>query len=174
MADLRDATERDLSAILEITNHAISHSDAIWLETPETPDQRRAWFLARKAAGYPVIVAVDGDDVLGFGSYGPFRAYEGYRRTIEHSVYVSDKARRRGIGAKILDALVDHAASAGYHVMLGAIAASNAPSIALHERNGFTAASPLPQVGLKQGRWLDLVFMYRILNPEDSCNGDAS
>jgi L-amino acid N-acyltransferase len=162
---LRAARDGDLDAILTITNDAIAHSDAIWAISPMTRDQRAAWFADRTKAGLPVLVATDtADTVLGFGSYGPFRLYEGYRRTIEHSVYVAADARGRGIGRMLLDALIAEATAQGFHIMIGAITADNAPSIALHRAAGFTESAVLPQVGQKFGRWLDLLLMYRLLD----------
>ncbi|RUT26031.1 N-acetyltransferase [Asaia sp. W19] len=162
--ELRAATEADLPAILRITNEAIATSEAIWATSPRTLDERRQWMSERRAAGFPVTVAVDGETVLGFASYGPFRAYEGYAKTVEHSIYVSPDAQRRGIGRLLLDAMVSHAEKAGMHVLVGAITASNAASIALHRAAGFGESTPLPQMGRKFGRWLDLIFMYRLFD----------
>nr|WP_025886122.1 GNAT family N-acetyltransferase [Asaia prunellae] len=160
--ELRDATEADLPDILAITNDAIATSEAIWATSPRTLEERRDWMHDRQAKNFPVVVAVEGDDILGFASYGPFRVYEGYAQTVEHSVYVSRNAQRRGIGRLLLDAMVCHAEKSGMHVLVGAITASNTASIALHRAAGFSESTPLPQMGRKFGRWLDLVFMYRL------------
>ena len=167
MAELREATEADLPWIVAITNDAIRTSDTIWTETPVTLTQRRAWMRARQEAGFPVIVAVEDDAVVGFGSYGAFRAFDGYRLTVEHSVYIAADARRRGLGRQLLMALIQRATSDGLHVMIGAVTATNAASVALHRSLGFSASSVIPQLGLKAGRWLDLVFMYRLLGPPE-------
>ncbi|AQS86934.1 acetyltransferase [Neoasaia chiangmaiensis NBRC 101099] len=167
MVSLRDADEKDVPAILEIANDAIRTSDTIWTETLLTFEQRHAWLATRQAAGWPVVVATDDEgSVLGFASYGPFRAFEGYALTVEHSVYVAFHARRQGIGGLLLDELLSRAEMAGLHVMIGAITASNVASIALHRRAGFETSSVLPELGRKFGRWLDLVFMYRLLDSD--------
>ena len=160
--ELRDATEADLPEILAITNDAIATSEAIWATSPRTLEERRDWMTDRQAKNFPVVVAVEGDTILGFASYGPFRAYEGYARTVEHSVYVSRQAQRRGIGRLLLEEMVRHAEKSGMHVLIGAITASNTASIALHRAAGFSESTPLPEMGRKFGRWLDLVFMYRL------------
>ncbi len=160
--ELRDATEADLPEILAITNDAIATSEAIWATSPRTLEERRDWMTDRQAKNFPVVVAVEGDAILGFASYGPFRAYEGYAQTVEHSVYVSRNAQRRGIGRILLDEMVRHANKSGMHVLIGAITASNTASIALHRAAGFSESTPLPEMGRKFGRWLDLVFMYRL------------
>lgn len=171
MAELRDATARDLPAILAITNDAIATSEAIWATSPRTLEERRAWMETRQDAGHPVVVAVEDGTVLGFASYGPFRAYEGYALTVEHSVYVASSAQRRGIGRLLLDEMIARAEKAGMHVLIGAITASNVASIALHRNAGFSESSPLPHMGRKFGRWLDLVFMYRLF---DTQSGEGS
>lgn len=162
---VRLARDSDLEAILEITNHAILHTDALWLNTPLTLEQRRAWMQQRLGAGYPVFVACDAQDIpVGFASYGAFRPFEGYAHTVEHSVYVAQGQQGQGIGARLLAALIDHARTRNIRVMVAGITAGNVASVALHSRFGFVQSGILPQVGYKQGRWLDLLFMTLCLN----------
>jgi phosphinothricin acetyltransferase len=162
---LRDATEADLQRILEITNHAIVHTTAIWSVEPTTLDGRTAWFRGRRQRGYPVLIAEGTDGgVLGFASYGEFRPRDGYRHTVEHSLYVDAELRGRGIGSALLAALIDRAAGAGVHVIVAGIDGENTGSIRLHERFGFVTAGQLREVGHKFDRWLDLIFMQRILS----------
>lgn len=160
---IRAADLSDLPAILEITNDAILSGTALWTITPQTLADRRAWMMGRLDAGFPVLVAEQDAQVRGFGSYGAFRPHDGYAQTVEHSLYVDAQVRRSGIGTALLSALVAHAHEAGKHVMIGGIEAENHASIALHERAGFVRAAVLPQVGRKFDRWLDLLFMYRML-----------
>ncbi len=164
MPEIRDATEADLPAILAITNQAIAETTAVWNNTPSTLEARGTWMRDRQARGFPVLVAADGADVLGFASFGDFRAFEGYANTIEHSIYVATTAQRRGVGAALLAALIARAEAMGKHVIVGGIEAGNAASIALHARAGFVEVGRLPEVGQKFGRWLDLVFMQRVLD----------
>ena len=160
---VRDATEADLPAILAIYNDAVVNTSAIWNDDLVDLDNRRAWLEARRRQGYPVLVAAEAGAGLGYGSYGDFRAFQGYRFTVENSVYVSAEARGRGAGSRLLAALVDHAAGAGKHVMIAAITADNAVSVRLHARHGFVETGRLPEVGYKFGRYLDLVLMQRPL-----------
>ena len=161
---VRDAAEADLPAILAIINEATLNTTAVWSMTPTTLEARRSWWQERTAASFPVLVASDGKGVLGFASYGSFRPWEGYRHTVEHSVYVDAAARGKGVGRLLLAALIERATSDGKHVMVGGIDASNNVSIRLHEALGFTSAGTLRQVGRKFDRWLDLLFMQRILS----------
>jgi phosphinothricin acetyltransferase len=100
---------------------------------------------------------------VGFASYGSFRAWMGYRFTVEHSVYVSEAARRQGIASALVRAIMDAACAQGLHTMVAGIDAANAGSIALHRKLGFEDAGILRQVGFKFDRWLDLAFMTRQL-----------
>jgi phosphinothricin acetyltransferase len=111
-----------------------------------------------------VLVAVDGDgDVIGFGSFGDFRAWPGYRTTVEHSVHVRADRRGRGTGTALLAALIERAAALGKHAMIAGVDADNAASLRLHERLGFTVVGRLPEVARKFDRWLDLVLLERRL-----------
>lgn len=161
---VRDAREVDLPAILAITNDAILSTTALWTLAPLSLEQRRGWFEERRAAGFPVLVAETGGDIAGFGSYGSFRAWEGYAATVEHSVYVDARHRGRGAGRALVVALVERARAAGFHAMVGGVEAGNAASLRLHDSLGFERAGALPQVGRKFGRWLDLAFVVKLLD----------
>jgi L-amino acid N-acyltransferase YncA len=162
MTLIRDAREDDLAGILAIYNHVIAHTTAVYTETPAPLADRDAWFKARRAGGLPVLVADDGG-VIGFASFGDFRPWPGYARTVEHSVHVAEAARGRGIGSALVRRLVEEARARNKHVMIGGIDAGNVASIALHRRLGFTEAGILREVAQKFGRWLDLLFMQRML-----------
>jgi L-amino acid N-acyltransferase len=162
---IRDATEADLPALLEIHNDAVKRLDAIWTEQEDTLDDRRAWLAEKRAKGFPVVVAIDeAGAVMGYASYGPYRPREGYRATVEHSVYVLPRAQGRGAGKALLLQVIDHARQAGFHAMVGGIESKNTGSIALHEKYGFKEVSRMPEVGQKHGRWLDLVQMQLMLD----------
>lgn len=162
---IRPATLDDVPVLLGIHNDAVLRLAAIWTDKQETLAERQAWFSGRTGAGLPVVVAVAEDGkILGYGSYGPFRAKEGYRLTMEHSVYVTEDAQGKGVGKALLARIVAEAKASGVHVLVGAIDAENAASIALHQKLGFEITGRLPQVGFKFGRWLDLVFMTLIVD----------
>ncbi len=157
------AVEEHLPGILAIYNHEVEHSTAIWNDVLVDIDNRRDWWQGRTGAGFPILVAVAGDDVLGYASYGPFRPFDGYRKTVEHSVYVAEAARGHGVGSALLTALETEARRGKLHVMLGGIAAENQPSLRLHRKLGFAETGRMPEVGQKFGRYLDLVFMQKRL-----------
>lgn len=164
---IRHALETDLPAILGIYNDAVENTTAIWNETPADLSNRRAWFAERTGKGFPVLVAeragTSGESVIGYGSFGDFRPFEGYRVTVEHSVYVAKEARGQGTGEALLEALIAEARRMNKHNMIGGIDASNAPSLALHVKFGFEEVGRMPGVGEKFGRPLDLVLMQKVL-----------
>lgn len=163
---IRDAQATDLPAIRDIYNDAVRSTTAIWNEQTVDLDNRQAWLSARQAQGYPVLIVVDGDEnVLGYASFGDWRPFDGYRYTVEHSVYVRNDQRGNGLGSLLMTALIERARACGKHIMVAAIESGNATSIRLHERIGFVTTGQMPQVGTKFGRWLDLTFMQLNLNP---------
>ena len=158
---IHDATEADLPGLVAIYNEVIATSTAIYSSEPVTLAQRRAWWRARVALGYPVLVAADASGVMGLASFGDFRAAPGYRFTVEHSVHVRADSRGRGVGTQLLQALLPRAAACNKRIMLAGVDAANAASIRFHERLGFTQVGHLREVGYKFDRWLDLVFLQR-------------
>lgn len=160
---IRPATADDLPGILAIYNDAVLTTTAIWNVTPSDMEGRRAWLAERTGAGFPVFVAAEGERVLAYGTYGPFRPHEGYRNVVEHSIYVAPSAQGRGLGKAMLRWLIEDAQARGFWAMIGGIDADNDVSLLLHERFGFREVGRLPAVGEKFGRKLDLVFMQKDL-----------
>ncbi len=163
MGLLTDATEGDLPGILAIFNDVIATTTAVYREEPVSLDERRTWMRSRLAAGYPVLVAKDAQGVAGFASFGEFRAWPCYRHTVEHTVHVRSDVRGQGIGRTLLEALVARASALGKHVLVAGIDADNAVSLRLHQRLGFEEVGRFREVGHKFDRWLDLVFLQRLL-----------
>lgn len=151
------------SSILDIFNETILHSTALYDYKPRSLENMEAWFEIKTKGGFPVFGIEDEKGTLvAFGSYGSFRAWPAYKYTVEHSVYVHKNYRGLGLGSTILRVLIESARENDVHAMIGGIDASNASSIALHERLGFKHVGTLPEVGFKFGRWLDLAF-YQLL-----------
>jgi L-amino acid N-acyltransferase len=155
---------RHAEAILAIFNDAIANSTALYDYHPRTMDRMTAWFDTKLKGNYPVIgVESETGELMGFASYGTFRAYPAYKYTVEHSVYVAAPFRGRGLGKALLKEIIAAAGRQDYHMLIGAIDAGNAASIALHERLGFSQCGMIRQAGFKFGRWLDLVFYQLVL-----------
>ena len=163
MLHVRDAREEDMAGVLAIYNDVIATTTAVYRDDPATLEDRREWWQARAALGYPVLVAVEEGEVVGFASFGDFRASPGYRYTVEHSVHVRAGRRGSGLGQALMQPLIARARALGKHVMMAGVDADNAGSIRFHERLGFERVGRLREVGFKFGRRLDLVFLQRLL-----------
>ena len=158
--------ERDKHAapVLAILNEVIATSTAVYDYQPRTLEMIHAWFDAKATGHFPVIGVLGPDgELMGFASFGTFRAWPAYKYTVEHSVYVDARYRGRGVGRRLLEEIVEAARQREYHELIGGIDATNTASIALHERLGFTHCGTIRQVGFKFGRWLDLSFYQLIL-----------
>jgi len=150
-------------AILEIFNEAIVNSTALYDYQPRARESMAGWFKAKEDGGLPVIGAVDSlGHLLGFASYGTFRAWPAYKYSVEHSVYVHKDHRGRGIGAGLLQKLIEAAKEHEFHVMVGGIDVTNSASVALHEKLGFVHAGTVRHAAFKFGAWRDLGF-YQLL-----------
>ncbi len=164
---VRDAVAGDVAAMTTIYNALLETTTIEWTDDAHTVEERLAWQRSQQAVGRPVLVAVDGDQLIGWASYGDFRdshRWPGYRFTVEHSVHVDQRWWGRGAGRSLLLALMDRARAAGAHVMVAGIDGDNTESIVFHERLGFQTVGRLHEIGRKHDRWLDLVLMQRSLD----------
>jgi len=164
--------ERHAGAILDIFNEAIVSSTALYDYKPRTADSMIGWFKAKQSGNYPVVGIEDPSGaLLGFASYGVFRAWPAYKYSVEHSIYVHASHRGKGLGKLLLTEVIECARRQDYHVLIGGIDVNNEASIALHERLGFSHAGTVKHAGFKFGKWLDLGFYQLILdtpgNPVD-------
>ena len=155
---VREAGEADQRAMLDIYNDAVLHSTATFDVEPRTWDGQQRWFQEHRSP-YAVFVATVGDTVAGWGTLSRFRPRPGYRFTAEDSIYVRQDFRGRGIGAALLELLMDAARRGRFHSVMALIDGDNAVSIRLHERFGFRHVGTFREVGFKFGRWLDVVHM---------------
>jgi L-amino acid N-acyltransferase len=155
-------------AILDIFNDAIAHSTALYDYKPRAIESMVPWFATKRQHNFPVIGLENADgDLLGFASYGTFRAFPAYKYTVEHSIYIHKDHRGKGLGAVLLPAIIAEAQARQVHVMVGGIDASNQASIALHEKFGFEHSGTVREAGFKFGRWLNLAFYQKTLKTPD-------
>lgn len=164
---VRDAAVADMSAVQTIYAHHVLNGRATFEETPPCVDE----MIARRAAvlkiGLPYLVAELEGAVVGYAYASTYRPRSAYRFTIEDSVYVDARLRRRGIGQALLAQLIDRCQNGPWRQMLAIIGDSgNTGSIALHERFGFRKVGTLNCVGFKFGQWIDTVLMQRELRTD--------
>ncbi|HEY0549219.1 MAG TPA: GNAT family N-acetyltransferase [Verrucomicrobiae bacterium] len=163
---VRPATRTDLPEILAIYNEAVLNTAASYDYEPRTLEQRVAWFETHAEQRLPVFVAVDAQArVAGWSSLSRYHDRVGYRFTVENSVYVAAPMRGQGVGTLLLPPLIESAQALGLRAIIAAIDAENAASIRLHARFGFVQVGHFQQVGFKFGRWLDVVYMEKLLIP---------
>jgi phosphinothricin acetyltransferase len=157
---IRNATITDSAGIAAIYNDAVLNTTAIWNELSVDEANRAVWMAERQVAGFPVLVASnEAGEVVGYASFGDWRAWDGYRHTVEHSVYVRQDSRGGGVGKTLLIALIEHARAMGKHVMVAGIESGNQASVQLHINLGFEMVGRMSEVGAKFGKWLDLTFL---------------
>jgi len=162
--EIRPATLDDCPGILAVYNEAVLTTTATYDYEPRTLEHRRDWFMTRQRNGFPVLVAVDvAGRVAGWSALNPYHDRIGYRFTVENSVYVAAESRGRGLGSRLLAPLIPAGESRGFHAIIAAIDADNVVSLRLHERHGFMTVGRFRRVGFKFGRWLDVVYMERLL-----------
>lgn len=161
---IRDVVPADAAGILAMYNYAVRETTAIFDTGESDLAGCEAWLADRQGGGFPVLVAEIDGAIAGFASFGEFRAWDGYRFTVEHSIYVAPDRHRAGIGRALLAGLIERARAAGKHAMVAGVEAGNAGSIALHRALGFQEVGRMPQVAEKFGRWLDLVFLQLLLD----------
>ena len=163
---VRPSRDDDVAAIAAIYGHHVLHGVASFEEVPPSVEEmarRRSDVVAR---GFPYLVAERAGRVVGYCYAGPYRARVGYRFSVEDSIYIDPAEVGRGIGRRLLAAVIDDVTRQGYRQMVAVIGGSETlPSIRLHAALGFAQIGTFPAIGFKFGRWIDSVYMQRALGP---------
>jgi phosphinothricin acetyltransferase len=160
---VRPAEPRDLPALVAIWNPVIRDTIVTFSSEERTEETLAAMIDARRAAGHEFFVAEDQGRMLGFATYVQFRGGNGYLTSMEHTIVLAPEARGRGAGRALMRAVEDHARAAGAHTMVGVVSAENEAGVAFHTACGYQTQGTLREVGRKFGRYLDAVFMVKIL-----------
>ncbi|MEX2043799.1 MAG: N-acetyltransferase family protein [Opitutus sp.] len=159
---LRDASEADLPAIVEIYNAIIPGRMVTADLDPITVEERRPWFQHAMAGRRPVSVVTDAKGgVVAWQSFDRFFPRAAYDGTSMVAIYVAESQRRRGLGRALLAAAVVRAPALGLHTLLGYIFGHNEPSLRLFEAQGFARWAHLPRVAVLDGIDRDLIIMGR-------------
>ena len=159
---IRDATQDDAPAIARIYNQGIEDRLATLETELRAPEERAAWLAAREPK-HPVLVAVDGEEVLGWASINRFNPRPAYDHVADFSVYVAREARGRGVGNALLGTVIERARAIGYHKLVLAAFPHNAAGMRLYERHQFRTVGVYHEQGMLDGRWVDVVIMERLL-----------
>lgn len=161
---IRPATRADCPGILAIYNDAVLTTTATYDYEPRTLAQREEWFDQHVRDDYAIFVAEDdAGHIVGWSALNPYHARPGYRFTTENSVYIATDRRGQGLGKLLLAPLIAAAQKRGLHAIIAAIDATNEVSLRLHSRFGFVQVGHFKQVGYKFDRWLDVIYLERLL-----------
>jgi phosphinothricin acetyltransferase len=165
---VRPASEADVPAIQSIYAHHVLHGTGTFEEEPPPVEEMLERFRKVVDHGWSWLVAVDATGVLGYAYYAQFRDRSAYRYCAEDSVYVREDVRGQGVGKALVAQLIDDATRQGMRQMIAVIGDSeNVGSIGVHATLGFHVIGTMRSVGVKFGRWLDVVSMQRALGRGD-------
>jgi phosphinothricin acetyltransferase len=165
-ADLRPGREDDLPALRDIYNHHVRHGHATFDEAEASLDERRAWWTTYRPVGpHRLLVAADGDRVVGYATSSPYRPHPAFRHTVETSVYLAPDAIGRGLGGRLYDTLLAALADTGAHRVVAAVALPNAASVALHLSRGFTVVGTFTDYAVKGDRRISSTWFERPVRP---------
>lgn len=158
MIEIISAVATDAPQIAEFWNPIIRNTHVTFATTEKSIND-----LVAMIEGRPFFVAKDGDQVLGFATYGQFRGGNGYAYAMEHTIILAPPACGRGVGRALMVAIENHARDAGAHTMIAAVSAENPDGIGFHAKLGYKDVARIPEVGRKFDMWLELVIMQKIL-----------
>ncbi|MDQ0725855.1 GNAT family N-acetyltransferase [Microbacterium sp. W4I20] len=164
---IRPARPADLPYVREIYNHFVSNSAVTLDERRSSIPYWREKFALLDRLKLPFLVAVSpAGVVIGYALAQPWAGKNAYRYTAEDSIYLGPGAGGKGLGAALLQALIDACEQIGLREMVAVISDSGAEaSIRLHAKLGFVEAGRMGRVGHKFGRDLGTVYMRRVLKP---------
>lgn len=161
---IRPYQKSDAPAIQEIINDSILNTSHNYDYDPKSLEEVATQFSGKLDDGFPVLVGETEGELVGYATFGKFRAKPGYNSTIEHSIYLTAKAQNLGLGTELMRQLIAIAKEQGYHVMIAGMDSENLGSYRFHERLGFKEVARFPEVAFKFGKWLNLVFMQLTLS----------
>jgi phosphinothricin acetyltransferase len=164
MSDLiiRGVGPADADPIAVIYNQGIEDRLATLETETRSAEERRHWLTAR-GPRHPVLVGEVDGRVVGWGSLNSFNPRPAYDHVADFSVYVARDWRGRGVGRRLLEALLERGRELGYHKLVLAAFPFNAAGVALYRRLGFVEVGVYREQGRLDGRWVDVVVMEQIL-----------
>jgi L-amino acid N-acyltransferase YncA len=165
MLNIRQATFEDLDAITKIYNEAILKTVATFDTEPKTLEEQKIWF-AQHSSKYPLLVAEQDECVVGWASLSRWSDRCAYSDTSELSFYVKEEYQGKGIGRKLLEALIKEGEKARLHTVIARIVEGNEISLHLHASLGFEHIGIMKEVGRKFEKLLDVHLMQKIYPTE--------
>ena len=164
---VRTYQESDAEALQAIINDSILNTSHNYDYYPKSLEEVQTLFNEKIRDGYPILVGEINGETCGYATFGKFRAKPGYNKTIEHSIYLNEKAQGKGLGSEMMRQLIEKAKAQGYHVMIAGMDSENSGSYRFHQRLGFKETARMPEISFKFGKWLTLVLMQLNLDERD-------
>lgn len=162
---VRDACRNDLPFILELMNNAILKGTSIYEAKARDQNFIETWFSKKQAEKFPVLVYDINQKPRAFATYGAFRSGSAYRLSVEQSIHVHKNFQGKGIGKQLLLFLIERAKKEGRHAMIAGIDSENRKSLRFHKNMGFQEVGKFPEIAFKFEKWLDVVLLQLMLNP---------
>lgn len=159
---IRPAEARDAAALAALWAPWIRDTSITFNAQVKTAEDVAEMIATRQAAGHGFFLEEEGA-LLGFATYGQFRAGLGYARSMEHTIVLSPQARGRGVGRRLMAEVEAHAKAGGAHQMIAGCSGENPEAIAFHEGLGYREVGRVPEAGFKFGRYMDLVLLAKRL-----------
>ena len=163
---VRDAQINDLPEITTIYNEAILETVATFDITPKTMDEQKTWFMEHGKSN-PIVVAEESGVIVGWAALSKWSDRCAYSDAAEISLYVKKEHQGKGIGRKLMQAVLDKGREAGLHTVLARIAEGNEVSVRLHQDMGFKHVGVMKEVGKKFGRLLDVYLMQKLYRADE-------
>jgi len=163
MIEIRPATIEDAPAITAIYNQGITERTATFEIAPRRVEDIRPRIGDSR---YPLLVAMDGDAVVGWAGLSSYRPRDCYAGIAEFSFYIEAASRGHGIGKRLLHALVDEAREHGFWKLVSRVFTFNQASRSACGAVGFREVGTYEKHGQLDGRWLDVVIVERLI-PEN-------
>lgn len=155
---IRKAEIKDLQELLDIYNYEVENGVATFDLNRKTLEERKEWFYEHNIKNHPLIVAEVDSNVAGYASLSSYREKEAYASTVELSIYVGAAYRKKGVGDALMGKILEMAKEdKSIHTVLSVITAGNEASVKLHDKYKFNYCGTIHQVGIKFGRYLDIV-----------------
>lgn len=160
---IRSANNADTQAIADIYNYFVLNTVVTFEEEPVSNDEmaQRIWEVQKS---YVWLLYELNGRVVGYAYAGKWKARSAYRHTVESSIYLDPSYTGKGIGKQLYEALIDALLTLDVHAVIGGAALPNEASVRLHESLGFKKIGQFEEVGLKFGKWVDVVYWELMLN----------
>jgi L-amino acid N-acyltransferase YncA len=159
--DLRRLEEGDWPQVHEIVVEVASAGETYAMDVPASVEETREFW-----SGQHVVVAVEGETVLGSAKMGPNRPAQG-AHVGTASFVVGGAARGRGVGRALAEHMVEWHRATGFRgIQFNAVVSTNTSAVRLWQSLGFETIGRVPGAfRLPDGEYVDLLVMYLPLVP---------